>query len=54
LYGAIGARFHEAWAHLLAAENGEDADLESARAFFARQGATLYLRRCETMIPASA
>ena len=54
VYGAIGAPFHEAWAQLLAAENGENADLESARAFFARQGATLYLRRCEALLPASA
>ena len=54
VYGAIGAPFHEAWAYLLAAENGEDAELERARAFFARQGATLYLRRCEVLLPASA
>jgi hypothetical protein len=54
LYGAIGARFHEAWARLLAAEHGEHAQLESARAFFARQGATPYLRRCEALLPASA
>jgi hypothetical protein len=54
LYAAIGAPFHEAWAHLLAAENGENADLESAHAFFARQGATLYARRCEALLPASA
>ena len=54
LYGAIGAPFHEAWAHLLAAENGENADLESARAYFARQERDVYLRRCEALIPASA
>ena len=39
---------------LLAAESGENAELESAGAFFARQGATLHLRRCEALLPASA
>ena len=53
-YAELSARFLEAWCRLLAAEAGYPAQLESARAFFARLGAKPYLRRCETLLPASA
>jgi class 3 adenylate cyclase/tetratricopeptide (TPR) repeat protein len=53
-YEAIGAHFLEAWARLLAAERGELAQLEPARALFARTGAVPFLRRCEAVLSASA
>jgi len=53
-YAALRSRFLEAWCRLLAAEAGDPAQLEPARAFFARIGATPYLRRCEALFPASA
>ena len=54
IYGAIGARFFEAWAQLIAAERGDLSQLEPARAFFAAQDATPFLRRCEAVLPLSA
>jgi len=53
-YDAIGSRFLEASCRLLAAEAGDTSQLEPARAFFARLGATPYLHRCEAVLPASA
>jgi tetratricopeptide (TPR) repeat protein len=54
VYGAMGARFFEAWARLLAAERGELGQLEQARAYFVSQGALPYVRRCEALLHASA
>jgi tetratricopeptide (TPR) repeat protein len=54
VYGAMGARYLEAWAALLAAEHGERVDLGSARAYFEHVGAVPYLRRCEAALLASA
>jgi class 3 adenylate cyclase/tetratricopeptide (TPR) repeat protein len=53
-YGAMGARYFEAWATLFAAERGERVDLVPARAYFEQIGAASNLRRCETVLPASA
>jgi predicted ATPase/class 3 adenylate cyclase len=54
LYGAIGARYLEAWATLLAAEHGERVDLVPARTYFESIGAVSNVRRCESVLPASA
>ena len=54
VYAEIGAEFCEAWVRLLAAEQGDFSQLEPARAYFEREGATLFLRRCDTLLPASA
>jgi class 3 adenylate cyclase len=54
LYEAIGARVHAALAALAAAENGDPTHLERARAYFAAEGATAMVRRCESVLPASA
>lgn len=54
ILAAMGARFHEAWARLLAAEHGDLSQLEPARAFFAEQNVVPFLRRCETVLAASA
>jgi len=54
VYGAMGARYLEAWATLLAAESGQHVDLAHARAYFEHVGAAPYLRRCEAALPASA
>jgi hypothetical protein len=54
VYGAIGARYLEAWATLLAAERGQRVDLAPARAYFEYVGAAPYLRRCEAALLASA
>jgi hypothetical protein len=54
IYAEIGGRLHEGWARLLAAERGDLAQLEPARAYFAEEGATLFLRRCDAILPASA
>jgi class 3 adenylate cyclase len=53
-YGAMGARYLEAWATLLAAERGQRVDLARARAYFEHVGAAPYLRRCEAALLASA
>jgi hypothetical protein len=53
-YAEIGARFMEAWARLLAAERGEIAQLEPARAYFSSVGATPFLARCDAVLAASA
>jgi hypothetical protein len=50
----MGARYFEAWATLLAAERGERVDLVPARAYFEQIGAVSNLRRCETVLRASA
>jgi tetratricopeptide (TPR) repeat protein len=54
LYGGMGARYFEAWATLLAAEQGERVDLVPVRAYFEKIGAVSNLRRCETVLRASA
>jgi|GraSoiStandDraft_4_1057263.scaffolds.fasta_scaffold26542_2 class 3 adenylate cyclase/tetratricopeptide (TPR) repeat protein len=54
VYGAIGARFPEAWAALLAAERGETSRLDAALAYFEEQRATPYVRRCRALMQASA
>jgi class 3 adenylate cyclase/tetratricopeptide (TPR) repeat protein len=54
LLDRIGARFEAAWARLLAAERGDPSQLERARAYFAEEGATPFLRRCEALLSASA
>ncbi|MDP9262608.1 MAG: hypothetical protein M3O89_11645, partial [Actinomycetota bacterium] len=54
LYGGIGSRYFEAWATLLAAERGERVKLVRARTYFERIGAAPNVRRCETVLPASA
>ena len=54
LYRAMGAHFLEAWARLIAAERGDPSQLEPARAFFAAQEATPFVRRCEAVLAASA
>jgi hypothetical protein len=54
LYGGMGARYFEAWATLLAAEQGERVDLVPVRAYFEKIGAMSNLRRCETVLRASA
>jgi tetratricopeptide (TPR) repeat protein len=54
LYGTIGARFDQNWARLLAAERGDASGLDAARAYFAEQGTTPFLRRCQALLPASA
>jgi class 3 adenylate cyclase len=48
------ARFLEAWTRLIAAERGDLAQLEPARAFFAAERAEPLLRRCEAVLAASA
>jgi hypothetical protein len=50
----MGARYFEAWATLLAAEQGERVDLVPMRAYFEKIGAVSNLRRCETVLRASA
>ena len=54
VFETMGFHFLEAWARLLAAEHGDLAQLEPARAFFAEQGAVPFLRRCEAVLAASA
>jgi class 3 adenylate cyclase/predicted ATPase len=54
IYGAIGARFPEAWAALLAAERGDTSSLEAALAYFEEQRATPYAQRCRALLQASA
>jgi class 3 adenylate cyclase len=54
IYRAMGVCFLEAWARLIAAERGDLSQLEPARAFFAAEGAMPFLRRCETILSASA
>jgi class 3 adenylate cyclase len=54
IYADIGGRLHEAWARLLAAERGDLSQLEPARAYFADEGATTFLRRCDALLHASA
>ena len=54
IYGSIGARFDEAWAALLAAEQGDTARLDSALAYFEEQRATPYVQRCRALLQASA
>src|SRR5581483_5043559 len=54
VYAEVGAHFAEAWARLLAAESGDLAQLEPARAFFESQGAEPFVRRCEAVLAASA
>jgi tetratricopeptide (TPR) repeat protein len=56
-YAAIGSRFVEAWARLLAAEQGgagADEQLARARTYFAELGAPALLRRCELLLQDSA
>jgi class 3 adenylate cyclase len=54
MYATMGARFAEAWARLLAAERGDLAQLEPARAVFAEVGAKPFLARCDAVMAASA
>jgi predicted ATPase/class 3 adenylate cyclase len=54
VYAAMGTRFFEAWARLLAAEHGETGQLEAARAYFAAEHALPFLQRCEALLSASA
>ncbi|HEU5215329.1 MAG TPA: hypothetical protein VFU30_07300, partial [Gaiellaceae bacterium] len=54
LYGRIGARFVEAWAGLLAAEDGDTSRLQPALAYFEEQRATPYVERCHARMQASA
>jgi class 3 adenylate cyclase len=54
LYGEIGAVLSEGWARLIAAERGDLAQLEPARALFASFGAEPFLARCDAVITASA
>jgi class 3 adenylate cyclase len=54
VYGAIGARFPEAWAALLAAERGDTSRLEAALAYFEEQRATPFIQRCRALLQASA
>ena len=56
-YAAIGSRFVEAWARLLAAERGgagADEQLARARTYFAEIGAHAMLRRCDLLLQDSA
>jgi len=54
IYEEIGALFAQAWARLLAAERGDFAQLEPARAFFATLEAKPFLARCDAVLAASA
>ena len=54
IYGAIGARFVESWAGLLAAEGGDTSRLDAALAYFEEQRATPYVQRCRALLQASA
>jgi tetratricopeptide (TPR) repeat protein len=54
IYGSIGARFSEAWAALLAAEQGDTSRLDEALAYFVEQQATPYVQRCRALLQASA
>jgi class 3 adenylate cyclase len=54
IYGAIGARYADAWASLLAAERGDTSRLDAALAYFEEQRATPYVQRCRTLLQASA
>jgi tetratricopeptide (TPR) repeat protein len=54
IYGEIGARFPEAWAALLAAEQGDTSRLDAALAYFEEQRATPYVQRCRALMQASA
>jgi tetratricopeptide (TPR) repeat protein len=54
IYGRIGARFVEAWAALLAAEQGDTSRLDAALAYFEGQRATPYVQRCHVLLQASA
>jgi class 3 adenylate cyclase len=54
IYGQIGARFVEAWAALLAAEQGDTSLLDAALAYFEEQRATPYVERCRALMQASA
>jgi tetratricopeptide (TPR) repeat protein len=54
VYGAIGARYFEAWATLVAAERGDRVDIAPAREYFERVGATPSVQRCDAALRASA
>ena len=54
IYKTMGTPFLASWALLLAAERGDAAGLDRARTYFAAQGATPFLRRCEALLPATA
>jgi class 3 adenylate cyclase/tetratricopeptide (TPR) repeat protein len=54
IYGAMGARFHEAWATLLAVEHGAPLELGATHAYFEREGAVGFARRCAALHSASA
>jgi hypothetical protein len=54
VFAEMGVDFLEAWARLIAAEQGELSQLELARAFFAAQRAAPFLERCEAVLAASA
>jgi hypothetical protein len=53
-FAATGAPFLEAWSRLIAAEHGDLAQLEPARAYFAAERAAPFLSRCEAVLAASA
>lgn len=54
IYGRIGAAFVEAWAALLAAEQGDTSHLDAALAYFEHRHATPYVERCRALLQASA
>jgi class 3 adenylate cyclase len=54
IYGAMGARFPEAWSGLLAAERGDTSRLDAALAYFEEQQATPFVQRCRALMQASA
>ncbi|HLY93734.1 MAG TPA: adenylate/guanylate cyclase domain-containing protein [Gaiellaceae bacterium] len=54
MYGAMGAPFLEAWARLIAAERGDLAQLEPARAFFTAKGMIPFIQRSDAVLAASA
>ena len=54
IYDDLGAFPRAAWARLLAAERGDLAQLERARAIFANLGAAPFLARCDAVLAASA
>jgi class 3 adenylate cyclase/tetratricopeptide (TPR) repeat protein len=54
IYEEIGAPLYGAWVRLIAAERGDLAQLEPARAFFAATRATPFLARCDAVMAASA
>jgi len=50
IFGEMGARSFEAESHLFAAEEGLDADLPGAIAFFREAGASAYLSEAESLL----